>query len=488
MNTIHITFPEGKHKVLTFSYDDGRAADKRLVELFNRYQLRATFHLNSGFIQEDIQGIHDDYLKSYQLRNLFNGHEVACHTVTHPTIARTPVEHVADQLITDRKNLEKVMGYPVQGFSYPNGSYNPAIIEMLPNVGIKYARVVGSSEQFAIPDDFYQWQATCHHNNRLLELGEQFKSLGKVQYLYMMSVWGHSFEFDRDDNWSLIEAFCEQMASQTDIWFATNIEIVRYLEAAKQLVIGLNGDFAYNPTAIPVWINVNGLISQIAPGETKRLKKPIEVVIIGDSTVQTQLDDSDPQSGWGGYLQKYCSTNVIVKNYAIGGRSSKSFLAEGRLAALDYEIEQANFVLIQWGHNDASKQRPDRYTDPSTSFKNNLKHYLDFARDRHATPILVTPPLILSRANETYKNELEQYWLALCEIAKDEQVALIDLTTLSLSLYEQLSAEQVDSFYLSSLGTHDTTHFTRRGASMLAKLIARQLKQTLPEFKSEVIL
>lgn len=489
MDTIHICFPEGKHKVLTFSYDDGRGADKRLIEIFNKYHLKGSFHLNSGFIdpKSSSNRIHDDYIQAYDIKSIYEGHEVACHTVTHPTIARTPIEHVALQVIEDRRFLEKITGSPVQGFSYPNGSYNESIKELLPQLGIKYARTVGSSGNFNMPEDYLQWQATCHHNHRLLELGAAFKELYKTQYLYMMYVWGHSFEFDRDDNWDLIEQFAQMIANQSDIWYATNIEIVRYMEAAKQLVIGMDTSFAYNPSALTVWININGEIKAIQPGETVSLAKTKKVVLIGDSTVQSYPDKSEPKAGWGQYIDHYFTAKIDFQNYAIGGRSTKSFIKEGRLDQLDEVIKASDFVLVQMGHNDASKDKPERYTDPNNEYKAYLKQYIDYIREREATPILITPVPTLSRENGRYKNNFAAYCQAMKEVALEEQVQIIDLMVDTIEAYQQLEVARVEQFYLVSLGYDDHTHFTKEGAKMVASILAKRLTTIDASFAEEAL-
>ena len=125
MKTVYTCFPGGKFKCLTMSYDDGKLADRRLVEIFNRHGIRGTFHLNSGRMDSDPARI-----PSSEYPTLYAGHEVACHTVTHPTIARCPVPSVVTQVMEDRAALEKVMGYPVQGLSYPNGSHSEDIRRM----------------------------------------------------------------------------------------------------------------------------------------------------------------------------------------------------------------------------------------------------------------------------------------------------------------------------------------------------------------------
>ena len=264
MRNIYTCFPGGKHKVLTMSYDDGRLEDRRLVSIFNKYGIKGTFHLNSGLIS-------DERVPASEWSELYKGHEISCHTVLHPTIARSPIEQTAIQILEDRRALERAAGYPVRGLSYPNGSVNPEIAKMLPNLGIEYSRLVGSSDSFAMPDDFCMWKPTCHHNHRLLENGKAFVELFKKQYLYMMYVWGHSFEFPRDNNWELMEEFCEMVSGKDDIWYATNIEIVDYMKAAKNLKFTIDTDKVYNPNACSVWLQVGDRFVEVPGGATMNL-------------------------------------------------------------------------------------------------------------------------------------------------------------------------------------------------------------------------
>jgi peptidoglycan/xylan/chitin deacetylase (PgdA/CDA1 family) len=265
MNIIYTCFPGGKHKVLTLSYDDGRLEDRKLVEILNRYGIKATFHLNSGLCGNENRISPEEWPALYQ------GHEVACHTVLHPTIARCPIEQVAMQVLEDRKNLENVMQYPVRGMSYPNGSYNDKILDLLPGLGIEYCRVVGNTDSFEMPENYLLWKSTCHHNHNLLENAERFVELFKTQYLYMMYVWGHSFEFTADQNWDLMETFCEKVGNRDDIWYATNIQIVDYMKAAENLHYTVAGDYVYNPNHCSVWISVNGDIKEIPGGQYVKL-------------------------------------------------------------------------------------------------------------------------------------------------------------------------------------------------------------------------
>ena len=217
--TIYTCFPQGKHKVLTMSYDDGKIFDRKLIEIFNKYGIKGTFHLNTGIMPVD-----EDRIQLSEVKELYKGHEVSCHT----------------------SNL-------------------------LPACGIEYSRVVGSTDDFAFPDNFLEWKSTCHHGHNLMQNAERFADLHKTQYLYMMYVWGHSYEFDRDNSWDLIEGFCKFIGGRDDIWYATNIEIVDYMNAAKNLKYTAKGDKVYNPNAISVWIEVDGQHYEIKPGELKEI-------------------------------------------------------------------------------------------------------------------------------------------------------------------------------------------------------------------------
>lgn len=266
VNRVYACYPGGKHKALTLSYDDGRKSDRRLVEIFNRNGIRGTFNLNSGL------WFRDDRIDPAEIPTLYRGHEVACHTVTHPTIARCPLPEVAREVLDDREWLEGMTGAPVRGLAYPNGSVSADIEKLLPACGIRYARVVGSSDSFALPENPYRWQATCHHNHRLMELGREFLDLHKRQYLYLMYVWGHSYEFDDRDNWGLIEDFCEMMGGKDDIWYCTNIEFMDALDDFARLQFSADNRFVYNPNARDCWITVNdGEPVRIAGGEGKTL-------------------------------------------------------------------------------------------------------------------------------------------------------------------------------------------------------------------------
>ncbi len=266
---VYISFPQGKYKALTMSYDDGKIEDVRLLEIFNKYGIKGTFNLNYGIMLTDQTGQKHPRIEKEQVKELYAGHEVATHTMTHPTIERCPLTKVATEIMEDRKGLERLTGGLVRGHAYPNGSYSEEIKLLFRQLGIAYARLVETDPSFALPADPMAWKATCHHNDpKLMEYAEFFVGFQKKQYLKLMYVWGHSYEFADRDNWQVIEEFCKYMGGRDDIWYATNIEIIDYMEAARGLKFSADSESVYNPGAMSVWLQINSDKCVEIPGGT----------------------------------------------------------------------------------------------------------------------------------------------------------------------------------------------------------------------------
>lgn len=259
MRRVRFLYPEGKRNALTMSYDDGKEADYRLVEIFDKYGIRGSFHLNSGNLGKE------GWVKAEDVRNLYANHEVSCHTVTHPFLERVSPGRIIDEVWEDRRNLERLCGYPVTGMSYPMGTYDSDIVRRLDALGIECNRTTVSTEKFNIPDNFLMWHPTCHHNNpKLMQLAEQFLN---IKYdLAIFFVWGHSYEFNSNDNWELIEEFCKKVSGREEIWYAANIEIVRYIKAMRGLVFDVDNGMVYNPSAQTVWFTCDGKLCKAYPG------------------------------------------------------------------------------------------------------------------------------------------------------------------------------------------------------------------------------
>lgn len=264
---MRFVYPQGKRKALTFSYDDGQAFDRRLVEILNAHGMKGTFHLNSGNLGTE-RG-KDVYVRPEEVKEIYAGHEVACHGVQHrnlPTITR---EQTILEIQEDRKALEQLTDGLVQGMSYAFGNYNDQIKRIAGSLGIKYSRTVKDTCGFFPPEDFLEWHPTCHHNNRLLELGEKFLNVPGFYELPVMYVWGHSFEFGWSDDWSVLEIFAGKMAEKEDIWYATNMEIYRYIQAVRSQEFSADGMSVYNPTAISIWISTKEGFLEVLPGESR---------------------------------------------------------------------------------------------------------------------------------------------------------------------------------------------------------------------------
>ncbi len=244
-------FPEGRLKAFTASYDDGRIYDERLAPLFSDHGIRATFHLNSGFWDTP------DYITSEQAQTLYLDHEISLHTYTHPHLPDLPDSLILDEILRDKEKLEKAAGYVVRGMSYPYGQVDDRIIALARSCGMLYSRTVVSTRSFGIPSDFMRWNPTCHHYDDLDAIWDRFENARKDTPA-LFYIWGHSYEFDRNNNWEIMERFCDKAAGKNDVWYATNIEIYDYVTAVRRLEFSADREMVLNPSVLPVWIEIDG--------------------------------------------------------------------------------------------------------------------------------------------------------------------------------------------------------------------------------------
>lgn len=261
--TIAYMYPEGKSQALTMSYDDGVVEDRELIRIFNKYNIKGTFHLNAGFLGNT------NKIASSEIPELYKGHEVSCHGFTHPYFDRISRMEMIKEILDDRKTLEELAGYPVRGMSYPFGVWSPEVLEALKSLDIVYCRTVVSTQKTTIPEDFLLWHPTCHHSDDLMNRAIRFKKDPRNFSLFY--VWGHAYEFDRQKNWNTIEDFCAFIANDPAIWYATNIEIYDYIMVMKRLEFSADCSMVRNPSAVPAWLRVDGAPVKIMPGELKHL-------------------------------------------------------------------------------------------------------------------------------------------------------------------------------------------------------------------------
>lgn len=217
-------------KALTFSYDDGIEQDRKLVEIFNKYGMKATFNLNTGIQTPEsnfeIEGVYINRMKQEGLEELYKGHEIATHGLTHAAPTGMTKEQLDEEFLTDMSNIERIYGtYPV-GMAYAYGCVDDEVVKYLKSIGIKYGRTVEASHSFEIPKEPLKLKATCHHDDDMLfELAEKFlKAEPKENEQMLFYVWGHSYEFDVNNNWDRMEEFCKMMSGKADIFYGTNRE------------------------------------------------------------------------------------------------------------------------------------------------------------------------------------------------------------------------------------------------------------------------
>lgn len=255
-------YPGGRAKALTFSYDDGVRDDLKLIGIFNRYGMKATFNLNSGALNSE-RKIHAD-----ELKEVYAGHEIASHGFVHPFLERIPRACALNDLLEDRRTLEKLTGSIVNGFALPYGTYNRETLELLSSVGYLYSRTGKSTGGFGLPEDFLQWHPTCHHSDAEA-VAVRFKKT--CHSLALCYIWGHAYEFSNNNNWDLMERVCEELAGLPNIWYASNGEIARYLSALRRLETSADVSIVYNPSAVSLWFrSESGEILEIHAGETRR--------------------------------------------------------------------------------------------------------------------------------------------------------------------------------------------------------------------------
>ena len=232
-------------KCITFSFDDGVRQDKRLIELFNKYGLKGTFNLNSSFLGlkggREVNGKFLDNSKVFpsDVKEIYAGHEVAVHTLTHPNLTGEDEETIIYQVEEDRKQLSRLVGYEVTGMAYPCGGVNnddrvAAILQK--HTGVEYARTINSNGAFNPPENPYRWHPTVYarEGDKTFQLAEKFLAL-ETDTPQIFYVWGHAHEFDilDDMSWERVEKLCKMLSGKRDIFYATNKQALQWLQATK---------------------------------------------------------------------------------------------------------------------------------------------------------------------------------------------------------------------------------------------------------------
>ena len=275
-----IRFPGGKPKAVTLSYDDGSRDDVRFCETIDKYGLKCTFNLVGNKIEKE------EGLTLEEIRRLIldKGHEIAVHGFEHRAQdTLRPIEGIRD-ILDCRLTLETTFGRIIRGMAFADRSLKrydwpevyDRVISYVKELDIVYCRnAIAGTGSFDLPKDWYNWVPTVRHAHpEALDYADKFIDID-LDNVYISArdakvffLWGHSFEFERANNWELLDEICTKISGKDDIWYATNIEIYDYVTAYRSLVYSADSSMVYNPTLIKIWFDVDGKLYVINPGET----------------------------------------------------------------------------------------------------------------------------------------------------------------------------------------------------------------------------
>lgn len=215
-------------------------------------------------------------------------------------------------------------------------------------------------------------------------------------------------------------------------------------------------------------------------------KQPIVVYLAGDSTMAEKKPEKRPETGWGEMLQQYFDVaKVKIDNRAQNGRSTRTFIQENRWQEIVANLKKGDYVFIQFGHNDGSKEKVDRYTPPA-DYRNNLVKFVSDVRAKQATPILLTP--VMRRRfdkNGVFRDSHGEYPDLVRSVAAEQKVTLIDMHRSSEKVLKDYGAENSRKLFLQLKagenpnypnGIEDNTHFSPLGAEEMAKLVVAAIK------------
>ncbi len=232
--------PDIKNKAVTLSFDDGVTQDIRFIEILNKYNIKSTFNLNSGMLgaefELEVKGkrVNHANIALEDVRRVYDGHEVAGHTVTHPFLPDLKEEEIITQVENDRIALSEIVGYEVTGFAYPGGgvNFNRRVADVIrDHTGIQYARTTKNTFGFEKQTDLYVFEPTARPTadfDEFFRITEKFLTLESSSPA-LFYVWGHTYEFDADNSWDRFEEWCRLISSDKSIFFGTNKEVFERL-------------------------------------------------------------------------------------------------------------------------------------------------------------------------------------------------------------------------------------------------------------------
>lgn len=227
---------DGKKKAVTFSFDDGVTQDIRLIEILNKYNLKATFNINSSLLGKKNELVRNgktvrhDKIDPDDLKSIYEGHEIAAHTLTHPNLTTLDREEIIRQVECDRLALSELCGYEVVGMAYPCGGVNndDRVAEIIKNnTGIKYARTITSTHSFDRQENLFRFDPTVYYiENKLDAVVDSFLKSDPTE-MELLYIWGHSYELDAGYiSWERFDEVCRRLAGHPDVFYGTNKDVL----------------------------------------------------------------------------------------------------------------------------------------------------------------------------------------------------------------------------------------------------------------------
>lgn len=223
--------------------------------------------------------------------------------------------------------------------------------------------------------------------------------------------------------------------------------------------------------------------------------KPVTIWMIGDSTMSKKEIKAYPETGWGMPFVYFWDSTIKIENRAVNGRSTRSFLYENRWQPVVDSLKPGDYVFIQFGHNDESKEKGERYTTPE-QYSANLKKFVDDTRAKKAIPVLITP-VARRRFDDSghVKQSHAEYSPLVRKVAEENNVVMIDLDAKSMALYAAMGAENSKLLFNQLLpgehpnypdGKKDDTHFNELGARKIAQIVLAEIREKIPELAMRV--
>ena len=258
-------YPGGKARAFNITYDDGVLQDVPFVAMLNRYGLKGTFNLNAQLMEEEFVWTHPNGMPVRRLdpataKSLYDGHEVASHTLTHPYMKDLPTEEILRQMGEDKLALQRLFGREVLGFAVPFDYYDDRIAQCARQVGFAYARTSDLSLSYQPCGVYYHWKAGVYH--LMPELKSYVEGFFETrEELAVCQIVGHSYDLDAEHLWETLESIYRRVSEAQDIWPCTHLELVRYLQA-MDVFDGVNRSHQ------TLWFEENGMIRILNPGES----------------------------------------------------------------------------------------------------------------------------------------------------------------------------------------------------------------------------